>query len=399
MKILWYVSQLTQSGGGERFTLATAKAIRDNGHDILIVSDIVGESAFFRGTYTRDNVVDLKCSYDAKISFFRKGLQKLIAIKKLYKIVQEFKPDLLLCQSEFDAVRISFIRMLFPKIPFKVFIFGQMFQLPQYITKFSSVFKKHLKKIVDSSPGYSGVISYKTKLRNPFIWLMNEIVSRLQFYSIRSASDVYVLSNQVKWEVGLLYGIESKVLRGGIDDSQINREKVSNPSNIKSPARIVTISRLESKKRIDLLIRGFELSQSDGRLIIIGDGPERANLEKLASSCCKRNSIYFLGRVSDSERIAELSSADCFCYLDVADFGITVVEAMAIGIRCIVTEDFDLKALGKDVSGIVSIKANEKKLSELLSDLPSIERSNKSNLKVLASLTWQHVASEVCRKI
>ena len=399
MRVLWYVSQMTQSGGGERFTLATSNAIENAGHEILVVSDVVSDAAFFSGTYNRDNVVDLGGSYDEKISFIRTGVKKLLALRQLYKVILGFKPDLILCQSEFDAVRICLVRKFFPKIPFRVFIFGQMFQFPQYITKFSAIFKKHCKTIMDSSPGYDADFSYKRRLRNPAVWFLNEVISICQFYSVRSAEEVYVLSNQVKWEVSLLYGTDAKVLRGGVDESQIDKDSVISPRKINNPARIVSICRLEPKKRVDLLIRGFDLSQCEGQLIIVGDGPERQYLEKLAGRSSKKDNIQFLGRLPDDERVAELRAADCFCYLDVGDFGITVVEAMAAGISIVVTEDFDLRALGKNVPSVISIKATEENLSNTLSNLASIGRSSSLNLEILTRLTWQHVAAELTEKM
>ena len=61
-------------------------------------------------------------------------------------------------------------------------------------------------------------------------------------------------------------------------------------------------------------------------LIIIGDGPERLKLEKIANS-----NIKFLRKISDREVEKYMSRCKAFVYAGIEDFGIAPVEAMASG--------------------------------------------------------------------
>ena len=61
-------------------------------------------------------------------------------------------------------------------------------------------------------------------------------------------------------------------------------------------------------------------------LIIIGDGPERLKLEKIANS-----NIKFLRKISDMEVEEYMSRCKAFVYAGIEDFGIAPVEAMASG--------------------------------------------------------------------
>lgn len=84
------------------------------------------------------------------------------------------------------------------------------------------------------------------------------------------------------------------------------------------------VSQLAAYKNIKTAI--FAFNKMKIPLIIVGDGPERKNLEIIASP-----NIHFLGWQSPHE-VARLMR-DCFAYLSPGeeDFGISVVEAMGYG--------------------------------------------------------------------
>jgi glycosyltransferase involved in cell wall biosynthesis len=86
----------------------------------------------------------------------------------------------------------------------------------------------------------------------------------------------------------------------------------------------ITVSRLVSHKRIDLLIGAF--NQLKLPLVIVGEGPERDKLEQMAGP-----SIQFLGYLPDKELASLLANAQAFVCAGEEDFGIAAVEAQAAG--------------------------------------------------------------------
>jgi glycosyltransferase involved in cell wall biosynthesis len=86
----------------------------------------------------------------------------------------------------------------------------------------------------------------------------------------------------------------------------------------------LVLSRLVGYKRIDLAVRAF--SQLGKKLVIIGDGPDRARLQALAGS-----TISFLGRLTDSETKRYLEGCRGLVFPGLEDFGIAPVEAQACG--------------------------------------------------------------------
>jgi glycosyltransferase involved in cell wall biosynthesis len=85
------------------------------------------------------------------------------------------------------------------------------------------------------------------------------------------------------------------------------------------------VSRLVPYKRIDLAVRAF--SALGLPLRIIGDGRDRAALERLAGP-----NVSFLGYVADDRLVRrEMANARALIFPGEEDFGLTPVEAMSVG--------------------------------------------------------------------
>jgi glycosyltransferase involved in cell wall biosynthesis len=95
---------------------------------------------------------------------------------------------------------------------------------------------------------------------------------------------------------------------------------------------ILCIAYLMKQKGVDVLLRASEsLLASDGRLrlIVVGEGPQRKELEDLASSLGIRNKTDFLGSRDETEVAALLNGCEVLVLPSRAEsFGIVVVEAM-----------------------------------------------------------------------
>jgi len=101
--------------------------------------------------------------------------------------------------------------------------------------------------------------------------------------------------------------------------------------------------RHEERKGLDVLLAAMaELGQvrgKDVRLWIASSGPDT---ERLRAQSAGDARIEWLGRLSDSEKIARLKGADVFCApsLHGESFGVVLIEAMAAG-TCIVASALD----------------------------------------------------------
>ena len=105
---------------------------------------------------------------------------------------------------------------------------------------------------------------------------------------------------------------------------------------------LVTSSRLARWKRIDRAIDAVALLRANGvhaRLLVVGDGEERANLERQAAQRLVRDVVTFAGGVPQSEVQRHLWAADVFLSTnELSNVGNPLLEAM-LAARCIVTLD------------------------------------------------------------
>jgi glycosyltransferase involved in cell wall biosynthesis len=86
----------------------------------------------------------------------------------------------------------------------------------------------------------------------------------------------------------------------------------------------VTVSRLVSYKKIDLIVRAF--NQLGRSLVVIGEGPELNKIRKLAQP-----NVQVLGWQSGEVVAQYMAQARAFVYAAYEDFGIAPVEAQACG--------------------------------------------------------------------
>ena len=86
----------------------------------------------------------------------------------------------------------------------------------------------------------------------------------------------------------------------------------------------LTVSRFVPYKRVDLTIAAF--NELGLPLVVIGDGDQRSQLEKIA-----RPNIQFLGYQSDAAVVDYMERCKAFIFPAEEDFGITLVEAQAAG--------------------------------------------------------------------
>jgi 1,2-diacylglycerol 3-alpha-glucosyltransferase len=105
------------------------------------------------------------------------------------------------------------------------------------------------------------------------------------------------------------------------------------------------IGRLSPEKNLSLLIRAFygmSMTYDHVRLLIVGDGPDRENLENQIKHMDIADKVFFTGMVDYENIPAYLAASDIFVTPSSSEtFGLSTVEAMAAG----------LPVLGMDAPG------------------------------------------------
>jgi glycosyltransferase involved in cell wall biosynthesis len=105
---------------------------------------------------------------------------------------------------------------------------------------------------------------------------------------------------------------------------------------------LMTTGRLADWKRQDRVIRSLPRIVSEfpnTKYALIGEGPERYNLESLARELGVDKHIWFAGAVSNETLPLYLNIADIYCQVnDVSNLSTTLIEALAAGCPCITRE-------------------------------------------------------------
>jgi glycosyltransferase involved in cell wall biosynthesis len=159
--------------------------------------------------------------------------------------------------------------------------------------------------------------------RSPIKWLAGKAMApRLREWDRRTASNVdYFISNSefVRQRIHDYYDRDAEVINPFVDEDFLEAPLQEERDNYH-----VVVSALVPYKRLDIAI---DAARDLGRkLLIIGSGPLRKSLEKRA-----RGSARFLGSVPTDTLIDILSGARSLILPGVEDFGITPLEAMAVG--------------------------------------------------------------------
>lgn len=116
----------------------------------------------------------------------------------------------------------------------------------------------------------------------------------------------------------------------------IRRPHIADPAPLGArPCRVSYVGRLEPYKRIDVLLRAAARLTTRFpalEITLVGRGSDRARLEALGAQLGIAGRVHFAGFVSDDERDAILArSRACVCPSEKEGWGLTVIEANALG--------------------------------------------------------------------
>lgn len=224
-------------------------------------------------------------------------------------------------------------------------------------------------------------------------------------------ADLYIITQDGSngYEYALKRGIppyKIAFLRNGIDkmehlikDECLYKELAPNNEKL-----LLSVSRLADTKNIDKIIEAFyEVSKilSNTRLIIVGDGLERKNLEIMASQLNISDRICFTGSIYQKDVVKYQSIADIFISMnEISSLSNAVFEAMSCG-KCVIALDRGAtRELIKDGENGIVIKSFEElkdAIIKLLSDPSLIARLGSEAKKTIA--TWPSWEERVQQEI
>jgi glycosyltransferase involved in cell wall biosynthesis len=215
-------------------------------------------------------------------------------------------------------------------------------------------------------------------------------VERLDAVALGEARKVFATSRNVADRLKRFNGIDAELLP--------HPPQALPYRTAQSEGFVLSVNRLDRAKRIDLLIEAAKREPSL-RVVITGEGPDRARLEQLASGL--NGQVEFVGRVDD-ERLADLYSRSLAVYyapID-EDFGMVPYEAFLSGKPVLTTHDAGgpLEIVHDRETGVVVAPTAEEIARALASlDADTAMRYGAAGKQIAERVTWDACVDALLR--
>jgi teichuronic acid biosynthesis glycosyltransferase TuaC len=168
--------------------------------------------------------------------------------------------------------------------------------------------------------------------------------------------------------------------------------------------RMVTVAHLVARKRHEVVLRALARLDPERRpeYVVIGDGPCRSGLERLAGELGVADRVRFVGQLPNDRAVAEAAKCDLFVMPGVEEpFGVAFVEAMAAGLPAIGSRGEggpeDIAAAGP---GMVLVQPDDAEalaaeIARLTADRSELARLGAAAREtVAANFTWERCGAE-----
>lgn len=176
----------------------------------------------------------------------------------------------------------------------------------------------------------------------------------------------------------------------------------ADPAVRKAPApTVLYIGRLRRYKGVDWVMRAWgEVRRRvpGARLVVIGDGPHRAALERAAAHTNHDGSVEFLGFLPGAEKVRRLREAWALVQPSPKEgWGLTVVEAGACGTAVVAADSPGLRdSVRRDETGLLVPYGDDAALTtalvRVLEDAPLRDRLAGAGREWSARFTWPDCA-------
>ena len=166
---------------------------------------------------------------------------------------------------------------------------------------------------------------------------------------------------------------------------------------------VLSIGRIESVKRVDLLVRAMTDVDRDLRLVVAGDGTQRVNVERIAAQLGVADRVTFLGTVGDQQLVDLYADALVVAYPPFdEDFGYVTLEAFLARKPVITCSDSGgpIEFVQDGVNGWVrepEPAAIAAAINEAAGDRGRTARLGDAGYDIARTITWEGVIEKLVR--
>jgi glycosyltransferase involved in cell wall biosynthesis len=235
------------------------------------------------------------------------------------------------------------------------------------------------------------------------------MVEGLEWWGSFESARIIAVSGWMKSEVVSMFKVpEDKVaeIPNAVDpqkfEGPVDIQAIRSKWNVKEGERLITaVGRLTSQKGFDDLIKAYPMVRRaipSSRLLIVGDGYMRGELESLAEQENVRGSVTFAGFVSESDLVGALRASDAVVVPSRFEpFGIIALEAMAAGVPIVVSRVGGLAEIVEDRVDGMEVEPNNppsiaEAITEVLSDGMLASRLARRGKEKAKAYSWNNAA-------
>jgi glycosyltransferase involved in cell wall biosynthesis len=164
---------------------------------------------------------------------------------------------------------------------------------------------------------------------------------------------------------------------------------------------VLSVGRLEANKRVDLIVRAIAQSDRSTRLVIVGEGPLRRQLEELAVEADAADRVTFTGPIDERALITLYAGAlgVVFPPFD-EDYGYVTLEAFLSRKPVITTTDAGgpLEFVTDHVTGLVvepTAEAIAGAIGELAGNRAAAQSMGDAGYERAAAISWDGVVDQL----
>lgn len=354
--------------GVATFSRNLAHGMAERGHDVIVIAPSQTGKPYKE--VDRNHIVYRTAS--VPFPFYQNFRISLNPQKEVKKIIEDFQPDVIHIQ----------MLMWIGQATMK---YGNKFGIPVVST--NHAMPENLLENVKLLAPVARPVNYMLREYGRRFFAKSDYVT----LPTQSAIDMFNAYDQVS--------VPIKAVSNGIDLSRFKpgevSKKIYKKYKIPNNTPIITyVGRLDSEKHIHVLVRAFKLVRSNinCHLVIVGDGNDRENNERLATKLGIRRHVSFTGKVSDEDLVELHKIGNVFCMPSPAELqSIATLEAMASGLPVVAVDAGALSELCQDNrNGYLCRQDDSSQIAESLIKILSDKKLQKTMSKQSLEIARSH---------
>ena len=299
------------------------QVLKKNGHDVLVVAPQIDDGP----TVKKDGVIYMKGVALKKFYGYR---MTALYSSHVFKMVKAFKPDIIHIQTDFTIGQ--FARIVIRKL-------------------------KHVPTVYTYHTAYEDYTYYAVKgmldrVAKRFVrsYAKNAAKTMTEYITPSDKTKAYMRSTGSDAYINVIpTGLDFSLFKDeNVDFNKIEEFKRSH--NVDKDTKVFLIlGRIAQEKSMDISIRGYDAFRKahpevKSKMFVVGDGPQKEDLEKLAKELHQEENIIFLGSVPASEVPFYYHLADLYTSASTTETqGLTFMESMAAGTPVLARFDTQLE--------------------------------------------------------